>query len=56
MNNSKKIKRMVGIASLAAIVAVLQLLSTVIKLGPFSITLALIPLVIGVQIKRRFTC
>ena len=45
--NNLKIKRMVGIASLAAIVAVLQLLSLVIKFGEFSITLALIPLVVG---------
>lgn len=47
MNNSLNVKRMVGIASLAAIVAVLQILSSVIKFGQFSITLALIPLVVG---------
>ena len=46
--NSKKIKQMVGIASLSAIVVVLQLIANYIP-GPggVSITLALIPLVIG---------
>lgn len=46
--NSKSIKRMVGIASLAAVVVVLQLIANYIP-GPggVSITLALIPLVIG---------
>ena len=47
--NSQKIKRMVGIASLAAVVVVLQLIANYIP-GPggVSITLALIPLVIGI--------
>ena len=46
--NSKKVKQMVGIASLSAIVVVLQLIANYIP-GPggVSITLALIPLVIG---------
>lgn len=47
MKNSKKIQRMVGIASLAAITAVLQVIANYITFGPVSITLALIPLVIG---------
>lgn len=47
MKNKKQIQRMVGIASLAAIVAVLQLIANYITFGPVSITLALIPLVIG---------
>ena len=47
MKNSLRIKRMVGIASLAAVVAVLQVLSLFIKFGEISITLALIPLVVG---------
>ena len=47
MKNSIMIKRMVGIASLAAVVAVLQVLSLFIKFGTFSITLALVPLVVG---------
>lgn len=47
MNNSFKIKRMVGIASLAAIAAVLQYVSQFITFGPFNITLALTPIVVG---------
>ena len=50
MNNSLKIKRLVGLAALIAIVVVLQLVSSVIKFGPFSITLSLIPLVVGAVI------
>lgn len=46
-NNSERIKKLVGIASFCAIVIVLQLLSLVIHFGPFSITLALIPIVVG---------
>lgn len=47
MKNRKQIQRMVGIASLAAITAVLQVIANYITFGPVSITLALIPLVIG---------
>lgn len=47
MKNSRRIQRMVGIASLAAITAVLQVIANYITFGPVSITLALIPLVIG---------
>ena len=47
MKNSIMIKRMVGIATLAALVAVLQILSNYITFGPVSITLALIPMVVG---------
>ena len=45
--NHQKINRMVGIAVLAALVVVLQLLSSVIKIGTVSITLTLIPIVVG---------
>ena len=45
--NHSKINRMVGIALLAAVVVVLQLLAGMIRIGPFSITLTLIPIVIG---------
>lgn len=41
------VKQIVGIAILTAMVVVLQLLSLLIKFGPFSATLALIPLIIG---------
>ncbi len=47
MKNKRNIQRMVGIASLAAITAVLQVIANYIAFGPVSITLALIPLVIG---------
>ena len=45
--NSQKIKEMVAISSLGAIVAVLQYISMFIKFGPFNITLALTPIVVG---------
>lgn len=45
--NHNKINRLVGIALLAALVVVLQLLAGMIKIGPFSITLTLIPIVVG---------
>ncbi len=41
------VKQIVGISILTAMVVVLQLLSLLIKFGPFSATLALIPLIIG---------
>lgn len=46
MNNSKT-KKLVGTAVLAAIVVVLQLFASSIRIGPFSITLALVPIIIG---------
>lgn len=45
--NSFKIKRMVGIASLTALIVVLQFISNYIQFGSVSITLALIPMVVG---------
>ena len=42
-----KTQRMVGLAIFTAIIIVLQLVSTFIKFGPFSITLAMIPIVVG---------
>lgn len=47
MKNKKSIQRLVGIASLAAMIAVLQVISNYITFGPVSITLALVPLVLG---------
>lgn len=47
MNNTLKIRRLVGIAVLLALVVVLQLISNYITFGPISITLALIPLTMG---------
>lgn len=47
MNNSRKIKRLVGMAILAVIMIALQVLANYITIGTVSITLALIPIVIG---------
>lgn len=50
MKNSK-VKRMVGIAILMAVVVVLQLLGQFIKLGPMvSVSLVLLPIVIGAAV------
>ena len=43
----ERINRMVSIALLAAVVVVLQLLAGMIKIGTFSITLTLIPIIVG---------
>lgn len=43
----EKINRMVSIALLAAVVVVLQLIAGMIKIGTFSITLTLIPIIVG---------
>ncbi len=45
--NSSKIGMIVGLGIMTAIVVVLQLLSSVIHFGPFSITLALTPIIVG---------
>ena len=42
-----KIKRMVGIALMSAIVVVLQLVGSFIRFGPVSVSLVLIPIVVG---------
>ena len=47
MKNRMQIRKMVGISILTAMVVILQLLSSFIKFGPFSATLALIPLIMG---------
>lgn len=47
MNNKVKIQKLVGAASLLALVVVLQLLSNYVQFGPISITLALIPISMG---------
>lgn len=44
---SQKTRDMVFLAMMAAIVVVLQIICTFIKFGPFSITLALAPIIIG---------
>lgn len=47
MNNLMKIKKLVGIGVLLALVVILQLISNYISFGPVNITLALIPLTMG---------
>ena len=47
MKNKEQTKRLVGMASLVAIIVVLQLMSNYITFGSVSITLALIPIVVG---------
>ena len=47
MRASEKTRRLTGLALLTAIVAVLQVVATFIKFGPFPITLALAPIIIG---------
>lgn len=42
-----KVRRMTGLAILTAIIIVLQVVCTFIKFGPFSITLALAPIIVG---------
>jgi len=46
-NVSAKTKNLVGISIFAALVIVLQVVATFVKFGPFSITLALTPIVVG---------
>ena len=48
--SNRKVERMVGLAILTAIVVVLQLLGSFIKIGPVSITLVLIPIVVGAAV------
>ncbi len=46
-NRGIKTQTIVGMGMLTALVAVLQLFASVIRLGPFSITLTLVPIIIG---------
>ena len=50
MSSHEKTMKLTMLAFLTALVIVLQLLCTVIKFGPFSITLALTPIIIGAAI------
>lgn len=45
--NSEKIRRLVTLAILTALIIVLQIISNYIKFGPVQITLALAPMIIG---------
>ena len=47
MRANEKTRRLTGLALLTAIIVVLQIVASFIKFGPFSITLALAPIIIG---------
>ena len=47
---NEKIKRMVGIALLMAVVVVLQLLGSFFRLGPVEVSLVLLPIVVGAAV------
>lgn len=47
MKVSENTKRLTGLALLTAIIVVLQVVASFVKFGPFSITLALAPILIG---------
>ncbi|MBQ9414376.1 MAG: ECF transporter S component [Clostridia bacterium] len=47
MKSSFNIRKLVGLGLFTAIVIVLQLLGSFIKFGPFSVSLVLIPIVVG---------
>lgn len=49
-NTNRKTQRMTGLALFTAIIVVLQLMATFVRFGPFSITLALTPIVVGAAI------
>ena len=49
-------KTLTGISILAAIVVVLTILCTFIKFGPFSITLALAPIIIRAALYGKKAC
>ena len=56
MNNGSKkadIVKLVGVGLFTAIVVVLQFLGSFIKLGPFSVSLVLVPIVIGAALYGR---
>ena len=54
MEQRNRVRLLAGTGLLSALVVVLQFISNYIKIGPFSITLALIPIVIGAILYGRF--
>ncbi|MBQ8416968.1 MAG: ECF transporter S component [Clostridia bacterium] len=45
--NKQAVRQLVGTAILAAVIVILQLVASGIKIGPFTITLSLIPIILG---------
>ena len=54
MSNAERNRKIVMIGILTAIVVVLQLVASTIKIGPFSITLALVPIVVGAALYGKW--
>lgn len=50
MRSSEKTRRLTGLALFTAIIVVLQIICTFVKFGPFSLTLAMVPIVVGAAI------
>lgn len=50
MRASEKTRRLTGLALMTAIIVVLQVVASFVKFGPFTITLALAPILIGAAI------
>ncbi|MCI8525042.1 MAG: ECF transporter S component [Oscillospiraceae bacterium] len=48
--NHSKIQRLTGLAIFTAIVVILQIIATFVRFGPFSVTLTLIPIVVGATV------
>ena len=46
-NNTEKTRRLVGLSIFTALVIVLQLVATFVKIGAFPVTLTLVPIVVG---------
>lgn len=49
-SSTARTKRLVGMALFSAIIVVLQLVATFVKIGTFSVTLVLIPIVVGAAV------
>lgn len=52
MRASEKTRRLTGLALMTAIIVVLQVVASFVKFGPFTITLALAPILIGAALYR----
>ena len=48
--NHERTRKLVGVALFTAIIVVLQLLGAIIRFGPFSISLVLVPIVVGAAV------
>ena len=53
MRASEKTRRLTGLALMTAIIVVLQVVASFVKFGPFTITLALAPILIGAACTAR---